>query len=77
MHELAGLQQSGESPVVKLVVEGRKRISAKPKIQEEPVIADMLKAMVEAAGPDPPLCEVRLLAVCLVAFQVACIVMSW
>ena len=30
--------------------------------------ADMLKAMVEAAGPDPPLTKVRLLAVCLVAF---------
>ena len=29
---------------------------------------DMLEAMVEAAGPDPPLSEVRLLAVCLVAF---------
>ena len=30
--------------------------------------ADMLKAMVEAAGPAPPLTEVRLLAVCLVAY---------
>ena len=29
---------------------------------------DMLKAMVEAAGPEPSLSEVRLLAVCLVAF---------
>jgi integrase len=28
----------------------------------------MLKAMVEAAGPDPSLTEVRLLTVCLVAF---------
>ena len=28
----------------------------------------MLKAMVEAAGPEPSLSEVRLLAVCLLAF---------
>ena len=31
--------------------------------------ADMLKAMVEAAGAAPSLTEVRLLAVCLVAFM--------
>ena len=68
LHELAGLQQLGGSPLVKCTVEGLKRILAKPKVRKEPVTADMLKAMVEAAGPDPPLSEVRLLAVCLVAF---------
>ncbi|KAL5474544.1 hypothetical protein EMCRGX_G026505 [Ephydatia muelleri] len=31
---------------------------AKPKVQKEPVTADMLKAMVEATGPEPPLSEV-------------------
>ena len=41
----------------------------KPKVWKEPVTADMLKAMVEAAGSDPSLTEVRLLAVCLVAFM--------
>ena len=43
-------------------------ILATPKVRKEPVTADMLKAMVEAAGPTPSLTEVRLLAVCLVAF---------
>ena len=51
------------------MVEGLKRLLAKPKVQKEPVTADMLKAMVDAAGPDPPLSEVRLLAVCLAAFE--------
>ena len=42
---------------------------AKPKVRKEPVTADMLKAMVEVAGPPAPaLMEVRLLVVCLVAF---------
>ena len=75
LHELAGLQQLGGSPLVNCTVEGMKRILAKPKVRKEPVTADMLKAMVEAAGPDPPLSDVRLLAVSLVAF-VSCVVMS-
>ena len=35
---------------------------------KEPVTAEMLKAMVDAAGPEPSLSEVRLRAVCLLAF---------
>ncbi|KAL5500358.1 hypothetical protein EMCRGX_G011905 [Ephydatia muelleri] len=38
---------------------------AKPMVWKEPVAANMLKAMVEAAGPAPSLMEVRL---CLMAF---------
>ena len=44
------------------------RILAQPKVRKEPVTAEMLKAMVDAAGPEPSLSEVRLLAVCLLAF---------
>ena len=68
LHGLAGLQPLGGSPLVKATLEGLRRILAKPKVQKEPVTADMLKAMVEAAGPAPSLTEVRLLAVCLVAY---------
>ena len=50
-------------------LEGLRRTLAKPKVRKEPVTADMLKAMVEAAGPAPAMTEVRLLAVCLVAFS--------
>ena len=38
------------------------------KVRKEPVSIEMLQAMVEAAGPTPSLSDVRLLAVCLVAF---------
>ena len=68
LHGLAGLQPLGGSPLVKATLEGLRRILAKPKVRKEPVTADMLKAMVEAAGPAPSLTEVRLLAVCLVAY---------
>ena len=71
LHGLAGLQQLGGLPLIKPTLEGLKRMLAKPKVQKEPVTADMLKAMVEAAGPEPPLSEVRLLAAYLVIFCVA------
>ncbi|KAL5496816.1 hypothetical protein EMCRGX_G013176 [Ephydatia muelleri] len=67
-HGLAGLQQLGGLPLVKPTMEGLKRMLAKPKVQKEPVMANILKAMVEATGPEPPLSDVRLLAVWLVAF---------
>ena len=60
-HGLAGLQQLGGLPLVKPTMEGLKRMLAKPKVQKEPVMANILKAMVEATGPEPPLSDVRLL----------------
>ena len=65
LHGLAGLQPLGASP---LVTSRLWCILAKPKVLKEPVMADMLKAMVEAAGSAPSLTEVRLMALCLVAF---------
>ncbi|KAL5496817.1 hypothetical protein EMCRGX_G013177 [Ephydatia muelleri] len=69
LHGLAGLQQLGGLPLVKPTTEGLKRMLAKPTVRKEPVTADMLKDMVEATGTELPLSEVRLLAVCLVAFD--------
>ena len=68
LHGLAGLQPFGGSPLVQATLEGLRRMLTKPKTRKEPITADMLNAMVEAAGPDPSLTEVRLLAVCLLAF---------
>ena len=68
LHGLAGLQPLGGLPSVQTTLEGLKRTLARPKVRKEPITADMLKAMVEAAGPDPSLTEIRLLAVCLLAF---------
>ncbi|KAL5494027.1 hypothetical protein EMCRGX_G015296 [Ephydatia muelleri] len=52
------LQQLGGLPLVKPTLEGLKRMLAKPKVRKEPVTADMLKAMVEATGSEPPLSKV-------------------
>ena len=62
------MQAPSDSPLVQSVMEGFRRLLAKPKCPKEPVSVEMLQAMVEAAGPSPSLTEVRLLAICLVAF---------
>ena len=68
LHQMAGLPSIAGSPIVQATLGGLRRELAKPKQRKEPVTAEMLLAMVEAAGPSPSLTEVRLLAICLVAF---------
>ena len=68
LHKVAGMQAPSESPLVQSAMEGFRRLLAKPKCPKEPVSVEMLQAMVGAAGPSPSLTEVRLLAICLVAF---------
>ena len=48
--------------------QGLRRLLAQPKKRKEPITAEMLKSMVESVGLTPSLTEVRLLAVCLLAF---------
>ena len=69
LHKVAGMQAPSDSPLVQFVMEGFRRLLAKPKCPKEPVSVEMLQAMVEAAGPSPSLTEVRLLTICLVAFE--------
>lgn len=54
-------------PLVQASLAGHRCMLAQPKVQKEPVTAEMLKSMMEAAGPEP-LSEVRLLVVCLLVF---------
>eukprot|EP00731_Ephydatia_muelleri_P008538 Em0004g876a len=68
LHQAAGLQPVSGAPLVQAALAGFRRILAKPRVRKEPVTAEMLKSMVDSAGPDPSLSEVRLLAVCLLAF---------
>ena len=68
LHEVAGLESVGSMPIVQATLSGLRRVLAKPKTRKEPITADMLKAMVESVGSDPSLTEVRLLAMCLIAF---------
>ena len=68
MHRVAGLPSVGESPLVQETAQGLRRLLAKPNKRKEPITAEMLKSMVESVGLTPSLTEVRLLAVCLLAF---------
>ncbi|KAL5475582.1 hypothetical protein EMCRGX_G025413 [Ephydatia muelleri] len=49
---------------------------AKPKVRKEPVTANILKAMVEAAGPEPLLSKARLLACSDITFNAEAIVIN-
>ena len=68
LHQAAGLLPVSGLPLVQAALAGHRRMLAQPKVRKEPVTAEMLRAMVDAAGPEPSLSEVRLLAVCLLAF---------
>ena len=68
LHQMAGLSSIARSPIVQATLGSLRQELTKPKKRKEPVTAEMLLAMVEAAGPSPSLTEVRLLAICLVAF---------
>ena len=68
LHRVADIESPTESSLVQSVLEGMRRTLSKPKVRKEPVSIEMLRAMVEAAGATPTLSDVRLLAVCLVAF---------
>lgn len=68
LHQAAGLQPISGATLVQAALAGFRHMLAQPKVRKEPVTADMLKAMVDAEGPEPSLSEVRLLAVCLLAF---------
>ncbi|KAL5463210.1 hypothetical protein EMCRGX_G032089 [Ephydatia muelleri] len=68
LHQVSGLPPVSSLPLVQAALAGHRRLLAQPKVRKEPVTAEMLKAMVVAAGPEPSLSEVRLLAICLVGF---------
>ena len=68
LHQAAGLPPESGLPLVQVALAGHRRMLAQPKVRKEPVTAEMLRAMVDAAGPEPSLSEVRLLAICLLAF---------
>ena len=63
MHQAAGLQPVSSAPLVQAALAGFRRMLAQLKVRKEPVTA-----VVDTAGPEPSMSEVRLLAVCLLAF---------
>ena len=66
---MAGLPPVEESPLVQETAQDLRRLlAAKPKKHKEPITAEIVKSMVESVGLTPSLTEIRLLAVCLLAF---------
>ena len=61
LHQAAGLPPVSSLPLVQAALAGHRRMLTLPKVRK-------LKSMVDTAGPEPSLSEVRLLAVCLLAF---------
>ena len=58
LHKVAGPQPPSSSPLVQSTIKGLRRKLAKPSTRTEPITTvDMLRAMVEAAGPYPSLTE--------------------
>ena len=68
VHQALGLPPVSSLPLVQAALAGHRRLLAQPNVRKEPVTAEMLRSSVDAAGPSPSLSEVRLLAVCLMAF---------
>ena len=67
VHDIAGLQSLVGDAIVKSVVEGVRRLFAKPVVKKEPVTVDDLRAVVENSDLTD-LGDVRTAALCLLCF---------
>ena len=69
VQRLSGMAPVSSNPLIKSVMEGLQRVLAKPKVKKEPVTPQMLQKMVMSLSATPTLTEVRLCAICLLAFS--------
>ena len=53
---------------MKSTLEGLQRLLSKPRSRKEPVTAEMLQRLVDSVSEPPALTEVRLVAICLLAY---------
>ena len=67
VHDIAGLQSLAGDAIVKSVVEGVRRLFAKPVVKKEPVTVEDLRAIVENSDLTD-LGDVRTAALCLLCF---------
>ena len=68
LQQVAGQPGISQSPLIKMTLAGLKRQLANPKTKKEPVTLDMLRKMADDMGRPPTLTEIRLLAMCCLAF---------
>ena len=67
-HSMAGLPSPTSDPFVRTVLEGLKRVLAKPTTKKAPFTAEMLKRITEDALSDNSLASIRLATMCLIGF---------
>uniref|UniRef100_A0A1X7USH4 Tyr recombinase domain-containing protein n=1 Tax=Amphimedon queenslandica TaxID=400682 RepID=A0A1X7USH4_AMPQE len=68
IQRMAGQEEVSHNGLVKLVMEGLQRQLARPKEKKESITVEMLQEKVDAMSKTPSLSEVRLAAICLLAF---------
>ena len=68
VQRLAGDDPVSQNGLIKSTVEGFLRLLARPKRRKEPVTAVMLQELVVSLHKPPTLTEIRLAAICLVAY---------
>ena len=68
VNQLSCWEPIAQSPLVQPTLASVKRNLAKPKIKKEPVIVDMLAALVQSLGTSPSVAVLRLAASCFLAF---------
>lgn len=68
VQRLAGDQAVNQHSLIKMTVDGFQRTLARPKVRKEPVTPEMLQEIVAAMSSPPTLSEVRLAAICLLAY---------
>ena len=69
VHSLAGVQSPTHSPLVKATAEGLRRALARPVQKKTPMSVGILSEIVKDAESHPCLSNIRLAAVCLLAFS--------
>lgn len=68
VQRLAGDDPVSQNGLIKSTMEGFQRLLAKPRKRKEPVTAAMLQKLVASLHEPPTLTEIRLAAICLVAY---------
>lgn len=68
VHSCAGLPSLSTDPFVRATLDGLQRSLAKPTVKKEPVMVEMLEAIVTNAQQSGSLSDLRLATACLLAF---------
>ena len=69
IHNLAGLHSPTDNPMVKLALQGFKRVTSSPTLRKHPITPDILTKIYEKYGHDhASLADLRVLFVCFISY---------